>query len=129
VAVQADLDITIGDSFWSTRWAVIIRGQAVDLTGWTVHAQIRPHADSATVLHTFAGSGIQLGTAEVLLDGDPVTTSTLQLYIPPAQTERFTPWAAEWDVQVEHSTFGPNLTPYVRTLVGGKATASWGVSR
>jgi hypothetical protein len=129
--LAADLDITIGENFWSPRWAVVLWGAAVDLTdGWTVNAQIRPYAAASTVLHEFQGAvGVNLGTVPVVIGGEQTTTSTVQFYIPATVTERFTEWVGVWDWRIEHPERGPNATPYVRTMAGGKVETHWSVTR
>lgn len=131
VALSADLDIKIGDTFWSKpRWAVLIAGEPVDLTqGWTVSAQIRPRKDSVTVLHTFAGEGVQVTPPEPGQEPDTTVPSTVQLYIPPAVTATFTEWVAFWDLQIEHPTFGLGGSLYRKTLLSGVARTTWDVTR
>lgn len=132
MAVAADLDITIGDNFWSERWAVILWGAAVDLTdGWVIRGQVRPYPGSPIVLHEFtqANGGVLLGTVAVVIGQEQTTTSTVQLYIPSTVTARLTEWVAYWDWQIEHPERGPGQTPYVRTMHSGKASTSWSVTR
>jgi hypothetical protein len=129
VAVTADLDIIIGDTYRSPRWAVVIAGQAVDLTdGWTVRAQIRQRLGPSTLLHDFTGTGIELGTAAVDVAGESVSTSTIRLWVPPNVSEAFNEFVGRWDCDIYHPTFDGG-SPYRRTILTGAARARWDVTR
>jgi hypothetical protein len=43
-------------------WPIVRNGQRVDLTGWTVRAQIRPSRNSETVLHELSSAIGNAGT-------------------------------------------------------------------
>lgn len=130
MTVNVDLDIKIGDTFWSPRWAVVISGTPVDLTSnWTMRAQIRARPDSTTVLHTFTGVGVQVTAPVPDEDPDLVVPSTVQLYIPPATTQTFTEWVGVWDLEIEHPTFGLGGTLYRKTVLSGAARTTWDVTR
>lgn len=75
-----------GDSERSPAWAVVTdRGDPVDLTGWVVRAQLRTAREAPVADYVFmAGDGIALGNARVAVAGRVVLTSTLQLYLDPA---------------------------------------------
>jgi hypothetical protein len=128
VALIADLDIKIGDTFWSPRWAVLIGGSPVDLTdGWVVRAQIRPLPSAETVLHTF--TGIQITAPQAGTEPDTTVPSTVQLYIAPAVTQAFTAWVGFWDLEIEHPTFGLGGSLYRKTVLSGLARTTWDVTR
>jgi hypothetical protein len=130
MAVEEDLDIKVGDTFWSKRWAVLVSNAPVDLTdGWTVRAQIRPAPGSLILLHEFSGTGV-LVTAPVT-DEEAGTTvpSTVQLYIPAATTATFTEWVGAWDLEIEHPTAGLGGVPYRKTVLAGIARTTWDVTR
>jgi hypothetical protein len=130
MAITADLDIKVGDTFWSPRWAVLIAGVPVDLTaGWTVRAQIRPRPDSATVLHTFTGAGVRVTAPQAGEEPDTTVPSTVQLHIPPAVSETFTEWVGAWDLEIEHPTFGLGGALYRQTVLSGVARTTWDVTR
>lgn len=128
--MTADLDIKIGDTFWSERWAVLIAGVPVDLTqGWTVRAQIRPRPDSTVVLYTFTGTGVRLTPPQAGQEPNTTVPSTAQLYIPPTVSGTFTEWVGVWDLQIEHPTYGLDGTLYRKTVLSGVARTTWDVTR
>lgn len=130
MAVTADLDIKIGDTFRSERWAVVIGGEPVDLTdGWTARAQIRPRPDCDTVLHEFSGAGVVVTAPEAGEDEDTVVPSTVQLYAPDTVTADLGEWVAVWDLELYHPTYGVGGTPYRRTVLSGVARTRWDVTR
>lgn len=130
MAVTADLDIKVGDTFWSPRWAVIIAGNAVDLTqGWTVRAQIRPRPDSMVILHDFTGDGVKVTAPTAGEEPDTTVPSTVQLHIPDAVTAEFTEWLGEWDLEIYHATYGTGGTPFRKTVLSGIARTTWDVTR
>lgn len=130
MSVSTDLDIKIGDTFWSQRWAVLIAGSPIDLTaGWTVRAQIRPRPDSVTVLHTFTGAGVKVTAPQEGEEPDTVVPSTVQLYIPATVTAVFTDWVAFWDLEIEHPSFGVGGSLYRKTPLSGVARTTWDVTR
>lgn len=94
-----------GDTARSPIWAVVAdNGNAIDLNDqWYVRAQARPTIDSDSVTFGFiVGHGIDIGTAEVRLsNGRRITTSTVQLYLLPADyTEIPRPWQGVIDVEI-----------------------------
>jgi hypothetical protein len=130
LAVTADLDIKVGDTFSSPRWAVLISGSPVDLTdGWTVRAQIRPRAGGTTVLHAFTDSGVQITAPEPGEEPDTTVPSTVQLHIPATVAAAFTEWVGVWDLEIEHPTYGLGGTLYRKTVLSGVARTTWDVTR
>ena len=128
--IAADLDIKIGDSFWSDRWGVLVDDAPVDLTtGWVVRAQIRPRPDSTTVLHDFTGDGILLTPPAPGEEPDTTIPSTVQLYIPQDEAALLGAWTAVWDLQIEHPTYGLGGTFFRRTVLAGVARTAWDVTR
>jgi hypothetical protein len=100
-------------SSWTTRhgvtarsriWAIVNDdGSAIDLNDWYVRAQARESIDSDNVTFGFiVGHGIDIGSADVRLStGRRVTTSTLQLYLLPADyTEIPRPWSGVIDIEI-----------------------------
>jgi hypothetical protein len=130
VAVAQDLDIKVGDTFWSPRWAVLVSGVPVDLTdGWTVRAQVRSRADSVTVLHEFTGDGVLVTAPTEGEDPDTTVPSTVQLYIPASEAAALTEWVGVWDLEIEHPTAGLGGVPYRKTVLSGLARTTWDVTR
>lgn len=75
-----------GDTSKSAIWAVLSNdGQPIDLTDWTVRAQLRPSLTDSNVVHVFTGDeGVLTSTAMVQLDnGRLVSTATVQLVLTP----------------------------------------------
>lgn len=125
-----DLDIRIGDSYLSPRWAIVIAGAAVQLEpNWTVRAQIRAQADDVVPLFEFDSEQILITTVTVQVAGVEVDTSAIQLYIPPPVSETFTAWSGVWDCEIANSAYGPGGTEYRRTIVGGQALLTGDVTR
>jgi hypothetical protein len=128
--VSADLDITIGDTFWSPRWAIVLGGAAVDLAaGWSVRAQVRQRPDAGEVLYTFDPSDTEITTVSVQVGGVATDTSAVRLYIPATVTETFEPWSGAWDLELANTELGPGETLYRKTVLGGRARARQDVTR
>lgn len=93
-----------GDTARSRIWAVVNDdGTGIDLNNWYVRAQARESVDSDNVTFGFiVGHGIDIGTADVRLsNGRRVTTSTLRLYLLPADyTEIPRPWSGVIDIEI-----------------------------
>lgn len=130
--VRRDLVVYIGDTWYSDqRWALIVAGAGVDLSdGWTVNAQARANRKDPDILHewTEANGGIILTEVEVVVNGDPVTTSAVQLKVAAGESDAWDWSLADWDLQVSHPTFdGGEL--YRRTLVLGTIRPDRDVTR
>jgi hypothetical protein len=119
-----------GDSERSPAWAVLDdQGHSVDLGGWIVRAQMRATRDSPQVDFAFiAGDGIAVGSATLAVDGRVVNTSTVQLYLDPADwTNIPNPYAGVLDVEVASDS---SSTPAaVHTLLELAFTAEEDVTR
>lgn len=119
-----------GDSERSAAWAVLDdHGQSVDLTGWVVRAQLRTARESPQVDFTFTvGDGIALGSATVAAAGRVVDTSTVQLYLDPADWASIpNPYGGVLDIEMaSDSTAAP---AEVHTLVEVAFTAEEDVTR
>lgn len=119
-----------GDSERSPAWAVVTdHGDPIDLTAWVVRAQMRATRDSPQVDYSFtAGDGIAVGTAQIVVAGRVITTSTIQLYLDPADWGAIpNPYAGILDVEMASN---PGPTPLeVHTLVELEFTAEEDVTR
>lgn len=119
-----------GDSERSPTWAVVTdHGDPVDLTAWVVRAQMRATRDSPQVDFTFtAGDGIAIGTAKLAVRGRVMFTSTVQLYLDPADWGAIpNPYTGILDVEMaSDSTSAP---AEVHTLVELSFTAEEDVTR
>jgi hypothetical protein len=119
-----------GDSERSPAWAVVTdHGEPVDLTAWVVRAQMRAARDSPFVDYTFtAGDGIAVGTARIAAAGRVVDTSTIQLYLDPADWGAIpNPYSGVLDVEMA-SDSGPTPAA-VHTLVELEFTAEEDITR
>lgn len=116
--IQSSWTTRHGDTARSPIWAIVNDdGTAIDLNDWYVRAQARSDVDSNDVVFGFiAGHGILIGTADVRLsNGRRVTTSTLQLYLLPADyTEIPRPWSGVIDIEVASDDSG---SPAIRHTV------------
>jgi hypothetical protein len=119
-----------GDSERSPTWAVVDdRGQPVSLISWVVRAQLRTSRESPQVDFTFTtNDGIALGTATVVIAGRVVSTSTVQLYLNPADWAAIpNPYAGVLDIEMaSDATQAPGE---VHTLVELSFTAEEDVTR
>ncbi len=132
MADDTTFEILIGDTWWSpTTWGIVVDGAAVDLSDgmWTIRSQIRRRPHDAEVLHDFGAPGIVLGTADVEVGADTVTTSTVRLHIPAAITETFPQWSGAWDLELSHPTLGLGGTLWRRTIRSGTARTVRDVTR
>jgi len=127
VAVHTDLTIYQGDTYLSPWWVVVVDGAGIELAdpdaGWTVKAQAR--RDGEVVL-TWATTGSTTGariltspwTGEV--DGQPVQTSAVRLYLTPAATALLEAnRSLAFDIELNNPDAGPLDDPYRVTLVVG----------
>jgi hypothetical protein len=129
VVIRTVWETRHGDTSRSPMWAVLDdHGQPVDLTVWVLRAQLRP-TYTAPVDYTFTvGDGIDLGTAWVQHDGMVVQTSTVQLYLDPADWATIPrPYAGVLDVEMASDVSG--APAQVFTLVECSFTATADVTR
>lgn len=129
--IQSSWTTRHGDTARSPIWAVVNDdGTPLDLNDKYVRAQARVDADANDVVFGFiAGHGIDIGTADVRLsNGRRVTTSTLQLYLLPADyTEIPRPWSGVIDIEVASDD---TPTPAIRhTVVALDLTVTKDVTR
>jgi hypothetical protein len=130
VPLCADLNIYIGDTYWSPRWAVVLRGEPVDLTtGWSVNSQVRRQPSAAEIIYEFDPDDTVITTVVVSVDGAQMETSAIQLYIPATVSAEFEPWTGAWDLEIVHPTLAVGGTPYRKTLVLGTARTRRDVTR
>jgi hypothetical protein len=119
-----------GDSERSPAWAVVTdAGAPVDLTAWVVRAQMRATRDAPFVDYSFtAGDGIAVGTARIATGGRVITTSTIQLYLDPADWGAIpNPYTGILDVEMASD---PAPSPAeVHTLVELEFTAEEDITR
>ncbi len=119
-----------GDSERSaTRAVVTDHGEPVDLTAWVVRAQMRTTRDSPVADYSFtAGDGIAVGSARIAIDGRVVMTSTIQLYLDPADWGAIpNPYTGILDVEMASDS---TPTPVeVHTLVELEFSAAQDVTR
>lgn len=81
--LSASWHIRRGDSWRSQRYAVVVEGQAVDLTGnvYTVHGRLREYETGVVRdLHVVPG------TATVRVDGTDLLTATVQAGLTAVET-------------------------------------------
>jgi hypothetical protein len=96
-----------GDLERSRPWA-ILEGDATpfDLTGWTVHAQLRATAVDDVIIYEWTRAhGVTVTTALVqLADATEVTTAAVQLFLEPADyavlTRAQPSWTGSFDVEI-----------------------------
>lgn len=119
-----------GDSERSPAWAVLDdAGHGVDLTAWVVRAQMRATRESPQVDFSFlAGDGIAVGSATLAVAGRVVNTSTVQLYLDPADWADIpNPYTGILDVEMASDS---SATPVeVHTLIELSFTAEEDVTR
>ena len=131
MALSQDLEIPLGDTWRSPRWALVVGDTVVDLAdGWTVRAQARYPGGRSAVLYSWTvdGGGIEFGTADFTVAGETVTGSTVRLKIGATESEAMGEWRGEWDLEVSHPTFdGGQL--WRKTLVRGQARTVADVTR
>lgn len=94
-------------------------GGTVDLTDWTIRAQVRGRNDE--LLHTFTPDvGIVVGSGEATFDDDrpPVTTSTVRLRMLPGDWSTIPTRlrSAVYDVEISRGT---GTDAVVKTVTGG----------
>lgn len=131
MSITADLTIPLGDTWRSPRWALVVGDTVVDLAdGWTVRAQARYPGQRSVVLHewTAAGGGVEFGTADFQIAGQPVTGTTVRLRVTATESEALTEWFGVWDLEVSHPTFDNGLL-WRKTLVSGRARTTGDVTR
>ena len=132
MTITSHLEIPLGDTWHSKRWALVVGGEVIDLTdGWTVRAQVRaPFMGGTSVLHewTTEDGGVELGTAEFEVAGTPVTGATMRLRIGASESQSMAEWYGVWDLEVSHPTFD-NGELWRKTLVSGSARARADVTR
>lgn len=119
-----------GDSERSATWAVVDdRGNPIDLTTWAVRCQVRTSRESPQVDFAFtAGNGIAVGSATLLVADRVVTTSTVQLYLDPADWGVVpNPYTGIADIEIA-SDSGPTPAE-VHTLVELTFTAEEDITR
>lgn len=98
--LRSDIRHRRGDSFTSKTYAVLIDGQPVDLDVWTITAQMRRSHDDPSPVHVWAPDEIVVGTVTFDRDGTPVTTDTVRLETPGADTAAWPIVVADWDLQI-----------------------------
>lgn len=131
MTIEADLEIPLGDTWHSKRWALVVGDEVIDLTdGWTVRAQARGPGGRSMVLHEWStdNGGVELGTAEFDVAGEPVTGSTMRLRVSATESQDMPVWYGVWDLEVSHPTFD-NGALWRKTLVSGQARARGDVTR
>lgn len=115
-----DYTIKTGDTSLSPVWAVVLSDAGVDLNanGWSVRAQARDR-EGDLVLDWARDGSIILGSAGLDLEGGPITTSTVRLYLPAEFTKTLTPRTLAYDVEIQNPDAGPlgDLLRY--TIVDG----------
>lgn len=107
-----DLTIEQGTT-WSMAWPITVESAPVDLTGWTVRAQIRPDVSSSTVLFEWSTT----------LHNATVTGSKVTLSLTPQDSAGWTWTDAVYDV---HLT---DLVGRVARVTGGAVVVSHEVTR
>lgn len=96
-AHRYDVRTPRGDSFVSKTFAVVIDEHGVDLTDWTIVAQIRRNG---VVVHEFEGGEIITGEGVVTYKGNPLTTGWLRLEAPDTVTEDWPIGVGRWDWEI-----------------------------
>lgn len=123
MAVRADLDILQGDTYLSRWYAVVIDGQAVDLTvGWTIKAQAKRDGTTVIDFGVTGGARILVEDVTVQVGDTSVTTSALRTYLTPEATDALVDLRPmDFELEISHPTFGPLDDPYRVTLLRGTA--------
>ncbi len=128
--IRGSWDTRHGDSERSSTWAVVTdRGDPIDLNAWVVRAQMRTTRDSPVVDFTFVpGDGIAIGTATIAVAGKVLTTSTVQLYLAPADWVAVpNPYTGVLDVEMASDSTATPVELY--TLVELEFSAAQDVTR
>lgn len=89
-----------GDSFVSKTFAVVIDGAPVDLTEWTITAQLRRTLRETSIIHTWDDEQIITGSGVIDYKGGTINTGWLRLETPAAVTAEWPICVGEWDWQM-----------------------------
>lgn len=121
-AVRSSWVARHGDTSRSPTWALVGHdGTPVDLTDWTIRAQLRDSIGSLVVIHAFtdANSGIVVGTATVRLsNGRQIETATVALLLHPADwAEVPAGFSGVLDIEIASDATPAPLETYTVALV------------
>ncbi len=117
-----------GDTSRSPTWALVGHdGVPIDLTDWTIRAQLRDTIGSLVVIHAFtdANNGISVGTATVrLTNGRQIQTATVALLMHPADwVEVEAGFSGILDIEIASDATPAPLETYTVALVEFTAEA------
>lgn len=90
---RVDLVIEQGTT-WGVGFPVLdVNGQPIDLTGWSVHAQVRPTTEDSTVLFEWSQETSSPGRVELV-------SGVVTLYVDPVQSSAWTWRKGSWDLEL-----------------------------
>lgn len=111
--VLKDTLVIVQGASWGRAWPITLAGSPIDLTGWTVKAQVRPVVEDSTVLYEWSTAAGNASTAN----------SSVALTVAPTVSSAWTWYNGVYDVELT----SPDGTVY--RIVEGDVVISREVTR